>query len=131
MSFPRHLASRMSPYHTLHYTMEGDGYNTSPMSYSHLVGGMINPMLPDGTMMTQREIKAVQARNRRMNRKRGGKMDMSSMASMFAYGMNNADAISDLTKLGLKLMTGKGRYHAGVGGARAGTYLQAGSHYYC
>jgi len=41
----------------------------SPMSMSHLVGGMINPMLPDGSMMTQKQIKAVQARNRRMNKR--------------------------------------------------------------
>ena len=46
----------------------------SPMSYAHLSGGMINPMKPDGTMMTKKEIKMVQLRNKLMNRpkKRSG-----------------------------------------------------------
>jgi hypothetical protein len=38
----------------------------------YMQGGMINPMKPDGTMMTQKEIKAVQARNRRMNKRMTG-----------------------------------------------------------
>jgi len=46
----------------------------SPMSFAKLSGGMINPMKPDGTMMTKKEIKMVQLRNKLINRpkRKGG-----------------------------------------------------------
>jgi len=78
---PRKVASPMSFASPIMYGGSGSGGAirtgrrgrprkvASPMSMSHLVGGMINPMLPDGSMMTQKQIKAVQARNRRMNKR--------------------------------------------------------------
>jgi hypothetical protein len=110
---------------------------SKPVIWGKKKGGMINPMKPDGTMMTKKEIKMVQLRNKLINRpkrkgydsdsgsssdsdrelprrrRRGGGMDL---ASMFAYGMKNKDEIADLTKLGMKLLTGKGRGKLGIGG---------------